>query len=123
MDDAPARGAAIADGPMADVGHGRGEKRLRPTHDGRVLYVRVTRERANEQTAVVFGDRRQRSDAADVDDVLGASQAEGKQRDEALAAGQHLAVVPELRKLIERLLDRRRPVVDELGGLHSVNAW
>ncbi len=108
---------------MADVGHGRGDERLGPTHDGRVLYVRVTRERAHEQTALVFGDRSQRGDAADVDDVLGPSQTEGEQRDEALAAGQHLAVVPELPQLIEGLIDRRRPVVDEVGRLHSVNAW
>ena len=108
---------------MADVGHGRGDERLGPTHDGRVLYVRVTRERAHEQTALVFGDRSQRGDAADVDDVLGPSQTEGEQRDEALAAGQHLAVVPELPQLIEGLIDRRRPVVGEVGGLHSVSAW
>jgi hypothetical protein len=68
---------------------------------------------------VVDGDLVQLGQPVDVDQVAGGGQAHVEQRDQALAAGEDLAVVADLGQHGQGLGDRRGPVVLERRWLHS----
>src|SRR5262249_29144113 len=64
-------------------------------------------------------DVAQRGEPVDVDQVLRRGQPHVQQRDQALPAGQHLAVGAALGGYGGRLVEVGRPVVRERGGLHG----
>ena len=60
-------------------------------------------------------------DPVDVDEVRRGGQAHVEERDQALPAGEHLAVVADLGEDGDGLVDGARCVVHEGGGLHRTD--
>ena len=102
---------------MGDQAHRFGEQRADARRLARVLDVRLPHQRLHRDAAIPFVNPVQTLDPVDVDQMLGPREAEVEQRDERLAAGQHLRVL-ERGQHRARLVDRGRRVVLERGGLH-----
>src|SRR5581483_6083032 len=118
--DAPADGAAVADGAVPDVADGVNEERAVARHKRRALRVALADERAEAELAGrgILGDGGEAGDVVDVDDQLRPREPEVQERDEALAAREDLRVVSVRREEGERLCLRRRRAVLEARGLH-----
>src|SRR5439155_9733754 len=82
---------------------------------GRDLLMR--REGADAYLAVADGDVAERGDAAYVNERAGLGEAELHERQERVAAGEHLRVLRAAERL-HRLLDRRRSLVVEVERDH-----
>jgi hypothetical protein len=117
VDQAADHRAAVADGGVGDVGDGLAEQ-----GDGGgglvVLDPGVAGQGADPDRVRLPGDLVQGGQPVDVDQVGGGGQPHVEQRDQALAAGQDLAVVAHLGQHGQRLGDRLRPVVGEHRWLH-----
>ena len=81
----------------------------------------VPDERADADPLVGDVDGIQPGDAVDVDEVAGVGQAHVEHRDQALPAGEHLAVVADLAEHGDGLVDGAGCVVHERSGLHLVD--
>ena len=69
--------------------------------------------------AVLHAQERERLDAVQVDQPVGAREPKVEERDEALATGQHLHVLVLPREQGEHLVELPRRVVGERRGLHG----
>ena len=65
----------------------------------------MARERAHMQLVALGLDVVESLDAVDVDEGLGLGEAKPHQRDEAVAARQHLGILSKLVKQLDRLID------------------
>ena len=74
----------------------------------------MRRHRADDQCVAVLADAAHLRDAPDVDDDLGIGQPQAQQRDQRLAAGQHLGLVTVLGERGDGLVDRAGAHVVEL---------
>ena len=104
---------------MPDVAHRFGEQR--PSHRdlGRALDIGMARERTDAKRPVLHAQERERLDAVQVDQPVGAREPEVEERDEALAPGEHLDVLVLPREQAEHLVDLPRRLVGERRGLHG----
>ena len=93
---------------MGDVGDGLAQQRDGLGGGGVVLDPGVAGDGPDPDRVVVDGDLVQLGQPVDVDQVRGGGQAHVEQRDQALAAGQDLAVVADLGQHGQGLGDRRR---------------
>src|SRR4029077_11854520 len=79
----------------------------------------VAEEGADAQHPVPLLDKVQILDFVDVNQMAWAGESQLQQRDQALAAGQHLALVAELIEEIEGLVDASRRVILERRWQHG----
>jgi hypothetical protein len=85
-----------------------------------VFDVGVPGSRAHPNAHVVRADAAKTAHVVDVDEMSRGGQPHGHQGDQALSPREDLAVRPGLGEHVQGLLERRRPVVDEWRGLHSL---
>src|SRR5271163_2288631 len=116
MRDAAAKRAARADRHVRDVMRDTWQKAAESAAGDRRLEPPMPDKRANAQRTVFLPHIIERIDAIDVDQADGSSEAKIHRRHEALAASEHLALVPILGEEIECCLDRARRKILEGGG-------
>ena len=119
MRDAATDGAPVPDLPVSD--ERRGEHRERPPlRDERrdLELVRPCHRTEDEAAVVVLAHVRQVADPIEIDQQRGLREAKGQQRHQTLAAGEQLRLVAAGGEGSDRLLDRGRCRVLELGRLH-----
>jgi hypothetical protein len=103
---------------IGDHRHGVREQRVLAVNQLGALEVRLTGAATDRQPAAFFLDVLEAGDAADVNQVAGAGQPQLEQRQQALAAGQHLGVVAVPGEQSQRLLQRPRRVIVKGCGNH-----
>ncbi len=86
--------------------------------DRRSLNLCMPRQRAETQRAVLLLDVRGARNKVQIHEVPRVGIAELHQRDEALAPGQQLGIVADLRKHGRRFLQRSRAVIVKGSGIH-----
>ena len=119
MRKAAAEGAADSDRIMPNMPRHAGQHRPQRASIYRAIESSVPHPRANAQHAILRGDPVQPGDGVDVDQIGRPRQAEIHDRDEALPASQHTAVLR--RKFSEephRLFQRFRAAIGEGRGFH-----
>ena len=112
------RGAAVADRRVGDVAQRLAQEGERGLGGVVALEPRVPDECAHPHPRVGDVDGIQPGDAVDVDEVAGAGQPHVEHGDQALPAGEHLAVVADLGQHGDGLVDGAGCVVHERCGLH-----
>ena len=85
---------------------------------GSLLDAALADRRAEVEGVVGQGQLVEASDGVDVDENGGAAEAHGQDRDQRLAAGQHLALLASAGQRGDGLADGGRADVVERGGLH-----
>ena len=103
---------------MGDQRQRLAEQWLCPPRLGVVLHPGVAGERTDPNPVDARLNRVEFGDPVDVHDVGGFGQTHRQHRDERLAAGQHLAVVPHLGEHRDGLGDGCRSVPDEGRRFH-----
>ncbi len=106
---------------MGDVAHHVGQQLAERAVADRAMKRRVAHAGADDKLAV--GDREaiERRDAVDVDQMRGLGEPERHGRHQALAAGEHAAVLRRhLGEQRDRLVDRFRRVIAERRRLHRL---
>ena len=103
----PPKRAAIADRGMADVRHRPCNQRRVPCDDVGALGLRMARERADLDGAVLDRDAVEAVDAVDIDQQSGCRQPHIERGDQALPAGQQPRVLC-LPSSVTRLVERAR---------------
>ena len=93
MREAAANRAAVSNHAMRDEAHGGAQKRAYALNKIRIFDGCLARERLDCYTTIPVIDPVQARYAIDVHDVGGAGETEVEQRDERLAAGEHLRVL------------------------------
>ena len=117
-----ADGAAVADEWVGDLRGGVAERAIATAEQLGLLAGLVARERADAQRSLVLLDVIEVGHAVQVDDDVGSREAHLHERDEALAAGEHLGLVPSLDERRDHLLERRRREVLESRGIHEASS-
>ena len=118
--DRPDRGAPVADHGVGDVDQRLAQQRQRGIRLVVVLELRVPHQRADPHLGVGDVDVGEAGDLVDVDQVGRRGEPHVEDRDQALPARQHLAVVAHLGQHRDRLVDGARCVVHEGGWLHGL---
>jgi hypothetical protein len=118
VDQAADHRAPVADRRVGDVLQRLPQQRDRVAGGRVVLDGGVTGQRTDPDGVGVAADVGQLGEPVHVHQVRGGGQAHVEQRHQALAAGEHLAVVADLGQHGQRLLDRGGPVVLERRWLH-----
>ena len=91
--------------------------------DGRILDFRMTSQRPEVKVAVGFIDLRSSRDKVEVHQMCGIGEAQLHQRDEALAAGQQLGVVPELRQYGRCFFQRSSAMIMKRSRIHRLSQY
>ena len=118
MGDRAHGGAAVADGGVRDVAQRLAQEGVRRERPRVPLEPGVPHERTDPHRVVGDVDGIQPGDAVDVDEVAGAGQAHVEHGDQALPAGEHLAVGAGLGQHGHGLVDGLGCVVHERSGFH-----
>ena len=93
MREAAAHGSAVSNHPMRDEAHRGAHERADARNEIRVFDGGLARKRLDGHAAIAPIDSIKAANAVDVNEVRRAGEAEVQERDERLAAGQHLRVV------------------------------
>ena len=97
--------AHVAHLVVADLAGHLGQDGQLVPDDVRAVNREVARERAHVQLVALGLDAVETLDAVDVYEGLGLGEAKPHQRDEAMAARQHLGILSKLAKQLDRLID------------------
>ena len=119
MGQAAAERAPVADLRVGDVGHGGGQQGRDLRHLRAALETALAGHGADLEPAAVGADVGQLGHAVEVDQRGGLRQAEVHRRDQALAAGEELAVVGVFGEERERLVGRGGGIVLEWCRFHA----
>lgn len=119
MRERPAHGPAIADLRVTDDLRGIVEERKSIADRRRAFEISVASESANSERLALFLQGPQPGNAVDVDDERRRGQPELQQRDQALAARQHLRAIAVPLQNFNGLGERRWPDVLERTGIHA----
>jgi hypothetical protein len=112
--------AAHPDRIMRDVPHDFREQRAEPPVSRRLVKRGVAHARADDELATFDFESVEPGYFVDVDEMRRPRHPERHDRHEALAAGQHAAVLRrDLGQNLQRLIERPRHVADERRGLHA----
>ena len=90
-----------------------------PAHKWRVFYFRMTSHRAKVKGVRILSDKRRTRDKVQIHQVLRTSEAQLKQRNQALAAGQQLCALTKLAKHQGRFSERGCAVILEWSRIHE----
>src|SRR5207302_9732452 len=123
MDDRSRDRAAVANDGVGDLRGGVGHDVIARGQQARALGGLVADQRTDAQGAVTLLEKVQVLDLVDVDQVRRTGETKLEQRDQALAAGQHLTLITELIEELKRLLRGSRCVVLERRWQHGNPSW
>ena len=73
----------------------------------------LRRHRADDDVVAFLADPLEVGDAAEVDEIGGAREPQLHHRDEAVAAGEHAALLAEAGEQADRVIDGRRAMIGE----------
>ncbi len=118
-----AHGGPVPHQRIGDHLRGVEQQRVRARHEGRLLELVLSRERADREVVAPLLHVGEVAEPVDVDQGLRRGEPEAHRRQEALPAGEDLGVVAELRHESDRFIERVRHVIFEGPWDHTVRSF